>query len=105
MWRSIPVVFIFYQGQMIAGLTVGCNVWTCSGYDSIIKSCIYIDDTAIWISKVIQKCRLWLGCVDRKHLTVCFHRINLCIGCRTVMVCQQMLQTLFHCLGIHRSAT
>ena len=66
-----------------------------------IKSCFNIYNTSIRISQVIEKCRFRLGCLDRQDLTVCFHRGDLGICCRTIVHSKQVFQTLLDCLRIH----
>ena len=78
-----------------------CHKRTCTHYDSILgHTLIHIDNTAIGLREIVHKAWTCFRCMDRQHQTICFHRINLQISCRTLMHCNQIFQAFFHSFSI-----
>ena len=98
---TIPVIFIFYQIQVIICHQFRCHIGTGSHYDSVIRhTFIHINNTSIGFRQIVHQTRTLFHRMNGQYKAICLHRSNFQITCCTFMNCYQIFQAFLYRLCI-----
>ena len=102
--RTVPVIFVLCQRQMIVRDHICYDIRTCAGDNAGIKIAgIHVNDATVRVAQIVHKCRVRLAGGDGQDLTVRLHVGNFGVAGCAVVVFQQMLKALLYGFRVHLS--